>query len=65
MSVSLSSTKKNREKKGLGIEIPKLIKKQKNLIKDEILKLTKKPNLKTIGKEFIHRLIERYRERML
>ena len=43
MSVSLTSTKKNREKKGLGIEIPKLTKK-KNLIKDEILKLTKKPN---------------------
>ena len=42
MSVSLTSAKKNREKKGLGIEIPKLIKKQKNLIKDEILKLTKK-----------------------
>ena len=44
MNVSLTSTKKNREKKGLGIEIPKLTKKQKNLIKDEILKLTKKPN---------------------
>ena len=42
MNVSLTSTKKNREKKGLGIEIPKLTK--KNLIKDEILKLTKKPN---------------------
>ena len=42
MSVSLTSTKKNREKKGIGIEIPKLTKKK--LIKEEILKLTEKPN---------------------
>ena len=44
MSVSLTSTKKNREKKGIGVEIPKLTKKKKNLIKEEILKLTEKPN---------------------
>ena len=45
MSVSLTSTKKNREKKWIGIEIPKLTKKKKkNLIKDEILKLIEKPN---------------------
>ena len=45
MSVLLTSIKKNREKKGLGIEIPKLTKKKKKtLIKDEILKMTKKPD---------------------
>ena len=46
MCVSLTSTKKIREKNGIGIEIPKLTpkKKKKNLIKDEILKLTEKPN---------------------